>query len=206
MINLVVFLLLFILFCLIARLVLQQYPGPKPSRKKISTSYKPSKETQSIATSIGFILVFLINISTNGFSTNGFRPLPSYQMRDNSPVTILQDNGPSADGQTTIKVTNAVPSPFVFAIKQEKQKQEFELASCQDCKLYANSTEVPENVCKLGTTTTIAATPGQNQVRWYYKTVSINAVNATWKISPGRQYSICIIVDLSKGRTDWDSK
>ena len=202
MLNLVVFFLLFILFCLIARLALQQYPGPKPSRKKISTSYKSktiSKETQSIATSIGFLLVFLINISTNSFR-------PSYQIRDNSPVTILQDNGPSSDGTTTIELTNAVPSPFVFAIQQEKQKQELELASCKDCKLYANSTEVPENVCKLGTTTTIAATPGENRVHWYYKIASINPVNATWKISPGRKYSICIIVDLSKGRTDWDSK
>lgn len=208
MLNL--FLLLIIIFCVISALAIRHYSPPKPSHKKISHSnrkaidknYQPlDKQTQSIVTSLAIFFIFLINISSNGF-----RPLPTYQMPDDSPAPALQDNGPTPDGTTSLTVVNAVPRPFVFAIQQEKQKQDFELDSCQNCKIYANSSEVPENVCKLGTTTTIAATPGDNKVYWHYKNVSINPISANWKISPGRRYSICIIMDLSKGRTNWDSK
>jgi hypothetical protein len=171
------------------------------NRKRKQASKQISKQTQSVITSIAFIFIFIINISNNGF-----RPLPTYQMPDNSPAPALQDDGPTPDGTTSLTVVNAVPRPFVFAIKQERQKQDFELDSCQNCKIYANSSEVPKDVCKLGTTTTIAATPGDNRVYWHYKNASINPISANWKISPGRRYSICIIMDLSKGRANWDSK
>lgn len=207
---LTLFLLVLVIFCVLSALAIRHYAPPKSSRKKMShrnrkaidKNYQPlDKQTQSVVTALAFFFVFLIN-----FSNNGFRLLPTYQMPDNSPVPALQDNGPTPDGTTSLTVINAVPRPFVFAIQQEKQKQNFEMDSCQNCKIYANSSEVPENVCKLGTTTTIAAAPGDNRVYWYYKNASINPISANWKISPGRRYSICIIVDLSKGRANWDSK
>ena len=207
--NLAIFLLLSILFYVLARLVLKQYPPlhrrkiSHRNRKAIDKNYvyQLDKETQSVISITFFILIFIFNISNYGF-----RPLPTYQMPDNSPAPALQDNGPTPDGTTSLTVVNAVPRPFVFAIQQGKQKQNFKLDSCQNCKIYATSSEVPENVCKLGTTTTIAATPGDNRVYWYYKNISTKSVSANWKISPGRRYSICIIMDLSKGRTNWDSK
>lgn len=210
MLNLAIFLLIFISLCLLAWLVLKQYPTPKSPRNKIShrnrkamdKNYQPlDKQTQSVITSLAFTAVFIINILTNNFNTP-----PIYQMTDNSSVSPLHDDGPSSDGTTTITVTNAVPRPLVFAIKQPKKNQDFELNSCQNCKIYANSSEVPKNVCEQGTTTTIDANPGENKVYWYYKNARINPINATWKIEPGRKYSICIIMDLSKGRSDWDNK
>ncbi len=206
--NFAIFLILSILFYVLARLVLKQYPPlhrrkiSHRNRKAIDKNYvyQLDKETQSVIGITFFILIFIFNISTNGF-----RPLPTYQMRDNSAPS-LTDNGPSSDGRTTLTVTNAVPHPFVFKIQQKKQKKEFELDSCQNCKIYANSSEVPEDICKMGTTTTIAATPGENNVYWYYRNATISTINAKWQIEPGRNYSICIITDLSKARTNWDYK
>ena len=178
MLNLVVFLLIFLVFCLLAKLVLKQYPSTKSSRKTTSTPRKHplSKETQSIVTGIGLLLIFLINISSNGFMP------PAYQMPDNSSKPVLYDNGPTSDGTTKITVMSAVPRPFVFAITQKQQKQDFELASCEKCKLYANSSEVPKNVCELGNAKTIDVPPGENKVYWYYKNIRINPISATWDI------------------------
>lgn len=209
--NVAIFLLLTILFCVLAWLVLKQYPPlhrrkiSHRNRKAIDKNYvyQLDKETQSVISITFFIVIFIINIATNNFNRP---PAYQYQMPDNSTAPALQDNGPTPDGTTLLSVVNAVPRPFVFAIQQGKQKQNFELDSCQKCKIYATSSEVPENVCKLGTTTTIAATPGNNRVNWYYKNDKITPVLANWKISPGRRYSICIIMDLSKRRVNWDSE
>ena len=213
MLNLVVFFLLLILFCLVSVLAIRQYAAPKSSRKKINKHRNRkaidknyvNEEAKRAIVGIVLILGFIVNISNNGIDE--FRTLPTYQRTDNSLVPVLHDYGPSSDGKTTITVTNSVPRPLVFAIKHKKQNQDFELASCQSCKLYANSSEIPKNVCELGNDNTIDVPPGENQVYWYYKnTTKINPINATWKISPGHQYSTCIIMDLSEGRANWDSK
>ena len=138
-------------------------------------------------------------------SPNGFKPMPPSQIRDTF-TPPLQDDGPSTDGITTLMVTNGIPHPLVFKIGQNDRGKEIRLDSCQNCKIYTAATEIPPDICKFGTTQTIAVTPGQNQVYWHYNGGNIGDINATWKISPNRKYSVCIVMDLSRGRTDWDGK
>lgn len=153
------------------------------------------------------IVVILIVLSVLGSrSPNAFKPLPSYQIRDDSTSPAFQDDGPSVDGSTTLTVINAVPHPLVFAFQQEKQKKQSILEPCQNCKIYNTNREIPNDICKSGTVTTIDVQPGMNPVYWYYKNANIGETRANWNLSPGRRYSICLVMNLSKGRTDWDSK
>lgn len=139
-------------------------------------------------------------------SPNAFKSLPSYQMRDDSTTPAFQDDGPSVDGTTILTVTNAVPHPLVFAVQQKKQKKESTIEPCQNCRIYNTDREIPNDVCKSGTATTIAVQPGENHVHWYYQNANIGEINANWNLPPGRKYSICLVMNLSKGRSNWDSK
>ena len=152
------------------------------------------------------VLVILALLGLLGTrSPNGFKPMSPGQIRDTF-TPPLQDDGPSTDGITTLTVTNSIPHPLVLRLRQNSQGREMRLDPCQGCRVYAAAAEIPSNICKSGTTQTIAVTPGQNQVYWHYKSGNIGDINATWNLSTGRKYSVCLVMDLSRGRTDWDSK
>ena len=118
---------------------------------------------------------------------------------------ILQDLGPTDDGSTKLKLTNSIPHPMVFTMKQDNQeKKGIVLKPCPDCKIYNGS--VPENICASGTTETFDIQPGEHRIRGSWENAQIADIAATWKIQSGRKYGLCILMDLSEGEKDWDHK
>lgn len=153
------------------------------------------------------ILVILLLLSIFGNRSPSYQtPLPRVQKFEDYAIPPFQDDGPSTDGLTTLTVTNAIPHLMVFTLQQDKQKKEARLEPCQSCKIYAYSAEIPKDICKSGTSQTIAVQPGDNYVQWSYPGAPIGAIKANWTFAPGRKYSMCPVMDLSKGRTNWDSK
>ena len=152
------------------------------------------------------LLVILLVLGIAGSrSSNSFNPVPPTQLRNDSSSPPFQDDGPSRDGLTTLTVTNAIPHPLVFEVRN-RSKREVKLESCQSCKIYAVSSEIPANICKSGTTQTIAVHPGKNNVRWHYQNANIGTVEANWELLSGRKYSICLVMDLTETRNSWDSR
>ena len=152
-------------------------------------------------------LVILSLLGTLGSQTpNAYTPHSPYQLRDDSREPVLQDDGLSTDGLTTVTISNSIPNPLVFKIQQNKDKEEVTIEPCKNCKIYKTSTEIPTDICNMGTAKTIAVNPGKNNVYWYFQNAQINDTNATWNLLPGHKYSTCLVMDLSKGRSNWDSK
>ena len=152
------------------------------------------------------LVILLVLAIAGSRSPNAFKPLPSTQLRDDSIAPAFQDDGPSTDGMTTLMVTNSIPHPLVFMIQQNNEKKETRLGACQSCKIYTVSSEIPKDICKSGTKQTIAVQPGKNYAHWYHQTDQIGEIKANWNLPAGHKYSICLVMNLSKGRTDWDSK
>ena len=120
---------------------------------------------------------------------------------------ILQDDGPTDDGSTSLKITNSIPNLMVFTMTQGKaEAKNTVLKSCPQCKIYAISSDIPKNVCTLGTTETFVVRPGSHDVRWSHPGANISNIAATWTVKPGRKYSVCVVMDLSRGRSDWSQK
>ena len=152
-------------------------------------------------------LVILLVLGILGTrSPNAFKPLPPSQLRDDSITPAFEDNGPSTDSTTTLTVINSIPHPLIFKIGQGSQKKELRLKPCQNCKIYSVASEIPKDICKSGTVGAIAVYPGKNHANWYYENAPIGEIQANWNLPAGHKYSICLVMDLSKGRTDWDSK
>jgi hypothetical protein len=139
-------------------------------------------------------------------SPSSFKVGPSHQASESSTIPPFQDDGPTTDGSTTLTISNAIPSPLVFKVLKKGSDRELELNSCQGCKIYKNNSEIPPNVCKLGESKTIAVVPGKSRVHWYYKGAQIGETIADWNLSPGRKYSLCLVMNMSGGRLNWDSK
>lgn len=113
---------------------------------------------------------------------------------------ILDDSGPTADGSTVVQVVNSIPHPMVF----KANSQETRLAACPTCKIYRNKSEIPSDIYDRGTKVTIVMKPGKNMVHWYHQGGNIAEIHAEWNLKPGRKYSVCMSMDLSEGRSNWD--
>ena len=162
------------------------------------------KKSNDYTTPVLVIILIVLGIAGSR-SSNSFQLIPPSQIRDDSLSPAFQDDGPSTDGITTLTVTNAIPHPLSFRVRNRSTRK-IRLNPCQGCKIYAVSNEIPENICKSGPTQTIAVHPGKNNVRWDYQNANIGSVDAEWNLLPGRKYSICLVLDLSKTRRDWDSQ
>lgn len=139
-----------------------------------------------------------------------FKPLKTekaQQETDRPTVAapILQDLGPTGDGATKLKLTNSIPHSMVFTMKQENQeKKGLILKPCPDCKIYTGS--IPKDACERGTTETFSVDPGEHRIRGSWENATISDIAATWQLAPGRKYGLCIVMDLTKGRNNWDHK
>jgi hypothetical protein len=131
--------------------------------------------------------------------------LDASKQRRTIPAPILSDLGPTGDSSTKIELTNSIPSEMVFTMQQRGQEiQGSELAPCPRCKVYHAKSEVPEDVCDRGTTETFIVAPGEHYVRGSWKRAYLSDMAGTWKLQPGRKYGVCILLDLSRGKKDWD--
>jgi hypothetical protein len=123
-----------------------------------------------------------------------------------STAPPVNDMGPTPDGSTTLKIVNSIPHPMAFQIQaKDGIDTKIRLKPCPTCKIYSSRAEIPSDVYERGTTETIAVTPGKNFVNWTYQGGDIAPIQAYWEFKPGHRYSVCVIMDLSEGRSNWDS-
>lgn len=133
-------------------------------------------------------------------SPSSFKPVNTTQAQKND-VQVIDDIGPTSDGSTVVQVVNSIPRPMVF----KANGKETRIDACSTCKIYKNSGEVPTDIYDRGTKAAIVVAPGKNLVHWYHQGGNISEIYAQWNLKPGRKYSVAMILDLSEGRSNWDT-
>ncbi len=127
------------------------------------------------------------------------------QSQTSTPPPV-NDLGLTPDGSTTLKIVNSIPHPMVFQIQaKDGIDAKFRLKPCDTCKIYSSNSEIPPDVYDRGMTETIVVTPGKNFVNWAYPGGDIAPIQAYWELKPGHKYSVCMVMNLAQGRSNWDS-
>lgn len=193
--------------------------NPPPFRPHSQALRPKGNDYTALITGL-FILIFIAVLPS--LSKHSFKPLKTETKKQDDRAVIssetkqesdrptvkapvLQDLGPTDDGSTKLKLTNSIPYPMVFTMRQDKQeKKGIVLNPCPDCKIYNGS--VPENICDRGTTEIFNIQPGEHHIRGSWENAQIADIAAIWKLESGRKYGLCILMDLAEGRNDWDHK
>lgn len=116
---------------------------------------------------------------------------------------VLQDMGETDDGSTKIQLTSSIPHEMTFTMQQDNaEKKGAILKPCPDCEIYTGN--VPEDACDRGTQDLFSVAPGEHRIRGSWTNANISDIAATWKLKPGRKYSLCLVLDTTRGKSDWD--
>ena len=153
-----------------------------------------------------WIAVVGITLLANVYRPSSFKQqLPRAGSSTPPPVEFppLVPMGPTADGQTRLKITNAVPYQMTLVMKSDDSYGS-RLAPCKNCQVYPDKNSIPERICDQGTTDTFIVKPGRHQVTGSWSDVNSRNLVATWDLQPGMMYSSCVVMLQTEGRTNWD--
>ena len=109
-------------------------------------------------------------------------------------------------GSTSLEVANSIPYPMRFRISAKgKIDKNITLEACAKCKIYKGPSEIPENIRSFSPKQSITISPGRNFVIWSYDGGNISTTQAYWDLKQGHKYSIGPVMDMTQGRSNWDS-
>jgi hypothetical protein len=125
---------------------------------------------------------------------------------ESSKELPVQDMGPTEDGSTSLEVANSIPYPMRFRISAKGGiDKNIKLDACSNCRIYRGSSEIPENIRSFSPKQLITVSPGRNFIIWSYDGGNISAIQAYWELKQGHKYSIGPVMDMTQGRSNWDS-
>ena len=151
------------------------------------------------------VIICLILVALGSRSPASFKHVSNTQIQTASAPPV-DDLGPTLDGSTTLTIVNSIPHPMTFRISAKGGiNKKIQLKPCETCKIYSGPSDIPANIYARGTKETIVVSPGKNFVDWSHQGGNISSIQAYWELKPGRQYSICTIMDMTRGRSDWDT-
>jgi hypothetical protein len=152
------------------------------------------------------LVILLILWALGSRSPSSFKQLGSTQIQASTDRSPVDDMGPTEDGSTTLEIVNLIPYPMSFKVSAKGVgDKKIRLKSCETCKIYSGQGEIPSDLHSRGTRETIAVMPGRNFVSWSHDGGNISPMQAYWEFKQGHKYSSSVLMDLSQGRSNWDS-
>jgi hypothetical protein len=151
------------------------------------------------------LVICLILVALGSRSPGSFKGVNNTQIQTTSAAPV-DDIGPTSDGSTTLTIVNSIPYPMTFRISAKGGiNKKIQLQTCETCKIYSGPSDIPADVYARGIKETIVVSPGKNFVDWSHQGGNISPIQAYWELKPGRKYSICTIMDMTRGRSDWNT-